>query len=257
MLGNGYGGCKECAKEKGRQTSLARYGVDHPQKSKKVRNTAKATCMAKYGVDNPSKVPQVIQKIKDTHIERYGVSSPMHVPEFVEKQQKTNRERYGVDNPMKNKAVRQKAADTCKERYGVDNPMKVKEFYDKANTSFEKKDYTLPSGTIVQLQGYEHHALDLLLLDHTEEDIKTSRDEIPVITYQFEDKTCKFYPDFYIPSEHKIIEVKSTYTYLAFEVKNKRKIEAATKQGYNIEYWIFDKHGELEQLIYTEGKIFA
>ena len=250
----GKNGCKDCAKEKGKATCLAKYGVDHPQKIKEVRDAARATCMAKYGVDNPSKSPEIIQKIKDVHIKRYGVSSPMHVPKFVEKQRATIRRNYGVDNPMKNKDIRQRAAETCKQRYGVDNPMKVKEFYEKANTAFEKKNYTLPSGRVIQLQGYENHALDLLLGDYgyDEDSVKTSREDIPIITYQYNGKTCKFYPDIYLPSKNKIIEVKSTYTYLAFEEKNKHKIEATAKQGYKIEYWIFNRHEELEQIIWVE-----
>lgn len=246
----GKNGCKDCAKEKAKATCLAKYGVDHPRKTKEVKDAAKKTCMKRYGVDNPSKVPQVIQKIKDTHMERYGVSSPMHVPEFAEKQRATITKRYGVDNPMKNKDVRQKAMNTCKERYGVDNPMKVKEFYEKANNSFERKDYTLPSRKVIKLQGYENYALDLLLQDYDEESIETDRKKIPIITYEYDGKSCKFYPDIYIPSKNKIIEVKSSYTYLAFEDKNNVKIEATARQGYKIEYWIFNKQGELDQIIW-------
>lgn len=248
----GKNGCKECSKKKARETCLKKYGVDHPQKVKQIRDAAKATCMAKYGVDNPSKAPEITQKIKDSHIKRYGVSSPMHVPRFVEKQRNTLKKNYGVDNPMKDKNIRQKAADTCERRYGVDNPMKVREFYEKANTSFEKKDYTLPSGTVIKLQGYENYAMDILLKDYAydEENVKTAREDIPVITYQYKGKICKFYPDIYLPLKNKIIEVKSTYTHLAFEEKNKRKLEAAAKQGYKIEYWVFNRQGELEQLIW-------
>jgi len=251
-LGSGDNGCKDCAKKKGKATCMAKYGVDHPRKCKEVVEAAKATCVKKYGVDNPSKAPTVIQKIKDTHMERYGVTSPMHVPEFVEKQKSTIMDRYGVDNPMKNKDVRAKASNTCMEKYGVDNPMKVKEFYDKANNSFQKKDYTMPSGKIVQLQGYEPQALDLLLEKYTEDQIVTEKKLIPIISYEYEEKECKFYPDFYIPHKNKIIEIKSIYTFSAFESKNNAKILATAKQGYNVEYWIIDKHSNLDQIIWVE-----
>lgn len=251
-LAAGDNGCRMCAIEKRKTTCLAKYGVDHPRKTKQVRDAAKKTCIEKYGVDNPSKAPEIIQKIRDAHVTRYGVISPMHVKEFVAKQRATIMKNYGVDNPMKSKIIRAKASRTCVERYGVDNPMKVKEFYEKANTSFEKKDYTLPSGTIIKLQGYENYAMDILLKDYEydEENVKTAREDIPVITYQYKGKICKFYPDIYLPLKNKIIEVKSTYTYLAFEEKNKRKLEAAATQGYKIEYWIFNRQGELEQLIW-------
>ena len=89
----------------------------------------------------------------------------------------------------------------------------------------------------------------MLLLKYDEDQIMMERDHIPVITYEYEDKTCKFYPDFYIPHDNKIIEVKSTYTYKAFYSKNQTKIISAALQGYDIEYWIFNKGSDVIEFI--------
>ena len=62
-------------------------------------------------------------------------------------------------------------------------------------------------------------------------------------------KESTFYPDIYIPSENKIIEVKSTFTYDKFEEKNEEKLTSTAAQGYNIEYWIFNKKGKLLKLM--------
>lgn len=248
-------GCKNCSEEKRKKDCIEKYGVDHQQKAKEVREKTKKTCMKKYGVDNPSKSAKIIQKIKDVHMERYGVTTAMHVPEFAEKQRQTIQRNYGVDNPMKNKEVRAKASQTCIDRYGVDNPSKVPEFYHKANNAWKKKDYILPSGKVLHLQGYENHAVDILLQMYNEEEIimdDRTENGVPVIEYTFEGKKCKFYPDCYIPHKNKIIEVKSVYTYSKFEKKNKAKLRQTSEKGYKIEFWIFDKKGELVEMVHMD-----
>lgn len=247
-------GCRECAEARRKKNCIEKYGVDHPRKSKEIQKKTRETCMKIYGVDNPSKSAKIIQKIKDVHMKKYGVTSPMHVPEFVEKQRLTMQRKYKVDNCMQNKEVRAKASQTCMDRYGVDNPSKVPEFYEKANNAWKKKDYVLPSGKVLHLQGYENHALDILLQMYDEEQIvmdDRSEQGVPTIDYTYNGKKCKFYPDCYIPHKNKIIEVKSTYTYSKFEEKNEEKLKETSKQGYKIEYWIFGKKGELERIIYA------
>lgn len=250
-------GCKECAEKRRKAECLEKYGTTHPQKSKVIREKTKATCLEKYGVENTFQHPEFKQKIKDTFMEQHGVTSPMHVPEFIEKQKQTMITNYGVGNAMQNPEVRARASQTCMDRYGVDNPQKVPEFYDKAQNAFKKKDFTFPSGRIIRVQGYEPQALDILVQTYDENQIiADSRENIPVITYDFEGKSCKFYPDVFIPHKNKIIEVKSTYTYLSYEEKNQAKIAATTAQGYNLEYWIFAKKGrsaELVRIISTSG----
>lgn len=61
------------------------------------------------------------------------------------------------------------------------------------------------------IKGYEHLALDELVKIYNEDDILTDRNDMPKIMYNFNDKTLRYYPDIYIKSENKIIEVKSTY----------------------------------------------
>lgn len=112
-------------------------------------------------------------------------------------------------------------------------------------TSYNKKVYTLPSGKIIDYQGYENFALDELLnIEHiAEEDLFTNRKDVPEIWYF--DKICKkrrHYVDIYVKSQNRCIEVKSTWTY---QPKNNvlEKQEATLNLGYNYEIWIFDKNG--------------
>jgi len=62
---------------------------------------------------------------------------------------------------------------------------------------------------------------------------------MPKIIYNFEDKERRYYPDIWIKSINKIIEVKSDYTYKKDLEKNKLK-ELATKElKFDFEFWIY------------------
>jgi hypothetical protein len=64
---------------------------------------------------------------------------------------------------------------------------------------------------------------------------------MPRFMYEFEGKTRRYYPDLYVPSKNKIIEVKSTYTYLQFRAKNQAKRTCVIASGFLFEFWICDK----------------
>lgn len=62
---------------------------------------------------------------------------------------------------------------------------------------------------------------------------------MPKISYKLNQKEFKYYPDIYIKSENKIIEVKSSWTYEKNLVKNILKALATMKLGYSFEFWIY------------------
>jgi hypothetical protein len=104
-------------------------------------------------------------------------------------------------------------------RFGVDHPMKDPDHLEKVLRKIHAfKDVSLPSGKVVKLQGYEPEALLRLLLTIPEDDIvigkKKIRDEIGEIEYfDLTGQKRIYFPDFYIKSQGKVIEVKSTWTY--------------------------------------------
>jgi len=141
---------------------------------------------------------------------------------------------------------KQKTIDTCLEKYGVESVNQVAEISQKASESGKKyKEYTLPSGKIIKLQGYENLALDILLKYYNENKIQSDRTDMPKIMFEFNKKTKRYFPDIFIKSENKIIEVKSTWTYKKELIKNIHKALATRKLGYTFEIWIFDGKGNL------------
>jgi hypothetical protein len=112
--------------------------------------------------------------------------------------------------------------------------------------AYKLKEYKFPSNKIIEIQGYEHYALDELIINekNNESDIITGCQNVPVIWYNDETgKKHRHYVDIFIPSQNRCIEVKSTWT----AEKNKDNIflkqNAGKELGYNYEIWVYDGKG--------------
>ena len=115
------------------------------------------------------------------------------------------------------------------------------------NARHKYKEYTLPSGKIVKLQGYEPFVLDRLLEIYNESDIFIGVSEIYSqigrIHYNFENMERTYYPDFYIKSINKIMEVKSEYTFGIKKYENIAKQNSCLNLGFSFEFNIVDRNG--------------
>lgn len=193
----------------------------------KMIEKAKATCMEKYGVDNAGKNEEIKKKIKDTFNTNYGC------------------------HPKTTKDVQDKWKATCLKVYGG-HPNQNKEVQAKSEaSSYKFKDYMMPSGEIVKVQGYEHIALDELVQIYEEDDIMVGRSNIPTIDYYINDVKHVYFPDFLIKSENKVIEVKSEWTIQLKRGNVEEKALATIKAGYRYEIWIYnDKKVKVETKIY-------
>lgn len=145
--------------------------------------------------------------------------------------------------------VKEKILKTIKEKYGESSTMHVDFIVDKIfKKSIRFKNYNLPSGKIIKIQGYEGFALDALLKKYKEEDIfvgrKKIKEQIGKIYYDYDNKNRLYYPDIYIKSENKIIEVKSVWTYKKNKEKNIAKKNACLNKGINFDFIIFNRKGD-------------
>ena len=270
---NGF--CQDCSKENGKlkiiETNLKKYGVDNPMKNEECKKKLKQSILKKYGVEHNSQSEIIKNKKRETCIEKYGVEYILQSKQVREQIKKTNIQKYGVENPHQNNEIKEKHCQTNLKKYGVKYNLQLKEFREKViqtnlerygvphhsqnsevsenmmKNAYNKKSYTLPSGKIIFLQGYENFMLDYLLSVEKidEDDIFTKRNEVPEIWYY--DKTQKHrrhYVDFYIKSQNRCLEVKSTFTN---QEKNNvfEKQKAAKDLGLKYEIWIFNKSGEL------------
>ena len=210
---------EEC-KEKQIATNVERYGVEHTLSSPEIRAKGQETNMKNFGVPFCTMSAVVQAKTVATCLRRYGANHPSQTQEFKDKIQ-----------------------ETCMIRYGETHPMKDPVMADKAmKASYYRKDYTLPSGKIIQVQGYEPYALDLLFAaEYEEDDIVTDLKEVPHLTYHTSDGCAhKYFPDIYVKSDNWIIEVKSTWTLEKSKEVLPLKKQACVDAGYHFDVWAFD-----------------
>ena len=185
-------------------------------------------------------------KMQQSFTREYGVTNRFALPSVKEAIVKTNVSKYGVSNPMQNDTVRQRMKATCLSRFGVEHPMQDPEIFSRCQEGLAKSRYalksiTMPSGAIRKVQGYEPFVIDYYLqAGISEEDLVTDRIAVPVITYIFDGKARRYFPDIFIKSHHLLVEVKSTYTWQKDIDKNIAKHLAAVDAGYHHSIIIWD-----------------
>jgi transposase len=130
---------------------------------------------------------------------------------------------------------------------------KSEEFQRKIiSSSGKNKDYTLPSGTIIKLRGYEPNFLDFIfnnkLLDETDIIYKPER-----IIYNYNNKEHYYYPDFFIPKLNLIVETKSSWILQKQgEDKTIQKEKAVITKGYNFLLIMDNNFDKLRDYIQAE-----
>jgi len=208
---------------------LNRYRMPYCEKCSIIKSNEKSkkTCLEKYGVDNAGKSDEIKDKINKILLDRFG------------------------GHPKTTKEVQEKWVATCLEKYGG-HPNQNLEVQEKSEAnSYHYKVYMLPSGNLVKYQGYENLAIDELVQIYEEEDICIGRSNIPSITYKINDIKHVYFPDFYIKSENKIIEVKSEWTITLGRGNVEEKAQATVNAGYKYEIWIYNnKKLKVETKVY-------
>ena len=230
--------CDPNAHKKAVETNLEKYGVENCSQREDIKRKKVETSLRNYGVKCPNSLKWVQTKIKNSKLKRYGN------PNFVnpEKARKTNRIKYGCDHPFQNPEVWDKVIRFYQINFGVTHNMHVPEIAEKCLGWHKNSwhEYTLPSGEIIKLQGYEPKALDYLLTKYNENEILYKKSEMPTLFYIGEDnKTHRYYPDFYIPKDNLIIEVKSWFTYTNNLISNLLKEDGVLGNNYKYKIMIF------------------
>jgi hypothetical protein len=161
-------------------------------------------------------------------------------------------EKYG-GHPKQTKEVQDKWKNTCLEKYGG-HPNQNAEVQAKSEErSYAYKDYTTPSGKVRKVQGYEHLALDeIFSKGYAEDDIITGKANVPQIKYTIDETPHIYFPDIYIPSENKLIEIKSDWSIQKKRANVKEKAEASVNSGYIYEIWIYYNKVKMIEIPYND-----
>jgi hypothetical protein len=103
------------------------------------------------------------------------------------------------------------------------------------------KSYVLDiGGEKIKVQGYERYVLPTLIEQYGRSDLKIGFENNP-IEYTMDGKLKNYYPDIFVKSENKIIEVKSTRTFELDRKKNLCKRDGCISKGYNFNFYIWHK----------------
>ena len=161
-----------------------------------------------------------------------------------------------------NKCYRDRTEQTNLERYGCKNVMHNTEVFIKSQkrNTYKKKEYTFPkSGKKITIQGYEPYCIDELIEIHQidENRICVDDSQMPKFMYTFNGTLHRYYPDIMIYNEEnvimKFIEVKSVYTFLKDEDKNKAKWDCVRKMGFDLDVMIYNEKGIQIQLEFVQS----
>lgn len=163
--------------------------------------------------------------------------------EVKAQKEKSYMERFGVRHHLASDQSKRKIKDTCFKNCGYESNMQNKDLFLKnMKSQYRLKDYILPSGKIIKLMGYEPQVLaHLLETEYAEEDFDF--ENIPSIRY---DSNRVYFPDFFIPKENLLIEVKSSWTYKTDLEKNKLKAAASRQVGFKHITLIWDKRAPIQ-----------
>ena len=232
-------------------TCMERYGATNPHKAESVKEKAKQTILRRYGVDHQSKVPHVRKKTKETLRAKYGVE---FCGQLTEPRKCTVQRRFGVDNVFQSEKIKAKIRQIMVAKYGAPNAMQSPELFKRNQEScYKTKQYTLPSGRVVNHQGYENFAIEHLLKSFPEEELLFGNDMSFAYTDPEGDDHI-YYPDLGIRSKQTAIEVKSTFT-LACALANGsliQKMIAVQSHGWLPVVQVWDGGTLLETLLLDE-----
>jgi len=231
-------------KEKIQQTNLKKYGVSNPAKSKIVRDNYKKTCLKKYGVKHISMTEMYKEKFKSTMLKIYNVINPSQIDNVKKKKINTCLENYGVSYPSQNISIKNKIKETNLKNFGYEHPSQNPEELDKRiKRSYRIKEFIMPSGKSIYIQGDEAYALtELLEIENiNEDDIVTGSTNVPELWYNdLSGKKHRHYVDIFIPTQNRCIEVKSVWTAKLHHDDIFLKQHSAKQLGYNYEIWVYN-----------------
>jgi hypothetical protein len=261
--------------QKIKDTNMERYGVEHGPQIPGVFDKTRAQYQETHGVDHWTQLPSTQKKRKETNLETYGFENAIQSEEVVERRREHNFEKYGVGHPQQipeTAAARyetwkfnqdgmkfgstawrikfniaERYRKTCLERYGVNHPFQDAKTYTTKVLPFMYRTHqlTLPSGRVVNYQGYEDRAILFLLRSFAEDEL-AFESEITFPWTDYEGDKHTYFPDLCIRTKQTAIEVKSEFTLMTSLADGTllQKLLAVRSHGWLPAVQLWDKDGD-------------
>ena len=195
--------------------------------SRSIENSCKCRSCSKIG-NLPTMESR--QRMSESHKEHECYKSRIGINHTKDRKEKISKKMLGrklssnhIDNISKSLTGRKLSSDH------IHNSMVGQE-----KSKYKRKPYTI-GNEVVMIQGYEDLTLNKLISESISiDDIKIKTIEKPRIRYEWNGKIHWYYPDCYLSKSNTIVETKSTWTWKDSIDRNKAKIEASQKEGYNV-----------------------
>lgn len=215
--------------------------ADYKVAGKGIKKLAEKTLQEKYGVDNPMNLPGMAEQRKKHFFEKYGVENPSSNEQVKQKRIKTMMKKHGIAHNFVN------WQEKFFNKFGVQNPAHVPEIAEKLcyNRFKKRKEYVLSTGEVIYLQGYEPYGFDYLKTLYQETQIQYRKKDMPELWYMWQEKTRRYYCDFFVPDDNLIVEIKSLFTLSRDLDIVKQKILSARTKGYKVLLLVFDRYGKV------------
>lgn len=215
--------------------------ADYKVAGKGIKKLAKQTLQEKYGVDNPMDLPGMAEQRKKHFIEKYGVENPSSNEQVKQKRINTMMERHGIPHNLVN------WQEKFFNKFGVHNPAHVPEIAETLcyNRFKKRKEYTLSTGEVIHLQGYEPFGFDYLKTLYQENQIQYRKNDMPELWYNWQEKTRRYYCDFFVADDNLVVEIKSPFTLSRDLDIVRQKILSAQTKGYKVLLLVFDRYGQV------------
>jgi len=240
------GRCMKCKPERIEKMTMEKYGVKSTLSLPETRAKITNTNIERYGVANVGQVKEVRDKIKTTMVDKYGVESPFQSKEILEKRKQTNLQKYGVEYYIQTEEGKSRRKKTMIDKYGCD-AAHVAEFRSKSmRSSYQTKQWVSPGGKLFTYQGYELLTIKQLIANGIDEDDIYTEDmlcesgNMPEFWYMFDGTRHRYFPDLFIKSKNKFIEVKSEFTFNTNPEKVLAKADCVVAEGYAVEIWTYN-----------------
>jgi len=166
-----------------------------------------------------------------------------HIQCMESRKKATNMKKFGKTWYTQTEVYKENYITHSLATYGVAHPLQNSEVQAKNELSgLRFKNYKMPSGKIVRIQGYENRALDELLNSYSEEQIVSGRKNMPEIWWHDKENIKhRYFCDFFLPHINTIVEVKSTWTLKKAEdigkIEGTKK--AANAAGYDFKLMVY------------------
>lgn len=197
------------------------------------------------------KSPLWQQHREETNLQRYGMRIIAQLPSVRQKIALSTSISNSSKTPEEKIQILSKRKQTNVKKFGVEFPTQNKQLLGKCITNqYKQKEYMLPSGKKIMLQGFEPQFLDYIFNNTTltENDVVCYPDSFTYLDSN--NNSHYYYPDFLIPKLNLIIEIKSRWT-----VKTDKNLllkeQIVKSEGFNYLRIIDNNFTEFNQALKT------